>query len=85
MGAGGHLADLEKRLKAVQDAHAALAPGDDWSELWRIIHMPGWTTPPEWLFATGILEYVEAQTRALTTLRTKVLQAARAVGQSGGD
>ena len=45
--------DLESRLKELARAIGDLGNGSDVEDLIPIIHSPGWTTLPQWLFVTG--------------------------------
>lgn len=74
------LAHVEAQIHSLRTSHSALAESDDYDELLKIIHRPGWTTPAELQFVHAALESLISQTRQLTALRQNVLAAARAVG-----
>jgi hypothetical protein len=74
------LTRLEAHIQSVKAAHTLLADSTDLDELWKIIHRPGWTTPAERMLVTTSLEYLEAQTRLVATLRQNLLAGAKAVG-----
>lgn len=44
---GKHIDELDQRLRELSDAFADLGTSDDFEDLFRIIHKPGWTTLPE--------------------------------------
>jgi hypothetical protein len=62
--------DLEQRLVSLQKnlAFANDSSGVDSSELFKIIHRPGWTTPVQVLVAGGILDAMNQQAAALRGL-----------------
>jgi hypothetical protein len=73
---------LESTLQSLKTAHAALGEPDDWDELWRIVHQPGWTTLAEATLVHITIESIVAQTRQLTALRSGLIAGARLVGKS---
>ena len=74
-----HVAVLDKQITALSDALAHLGRGTDLKELLRIIRFPGWTTPAEFLFATAILDGMQAQVAGLATQSAALLAAAKQV------
>jgi hypothetical protein len=70
-----HGRDLEPKLKTLNDAFARLANDGSLEELVEIIHRPGWTTPAEVAFFTGIVDSMIAQAEVLTALRNVLLTA----------
>jgi hypothetical protein len=80
--ANGHKAEitrLEKQITALSDALAKLGSADDLRKLILIIRRPGWTTPAELAFASGIVESLTAQTKALTQLKSALMKGSEAV------
>ncbi len=73
---------LENTIHSLKSAHVALGIPDDWDELWRIIHQPGWTTLAEATLVHVTVESIVAQTRQLCALRSGLLAGARLVGIS---
>ncbi len=73
---------LERHIKELSQNLTGLADNTEFDELLKIIHRPGWTTLPEFLFATGIVESMTAQTRAMHDLKRTLLNASRKVGES---
>ncbi len=54
------------------------------SDFWRIIHNPGWTTLPDVALATGILESMHEQVKALRGIKQVFVEENRHIlGQSG--
>jgi hypothetical protein len=76
------LLKLECTIHSLKSAHVALGAPDDWDELWRIIHQPGWTTLAEATLLHVTIDSIVAQTRQLTALRSGLLASARLVGMS---
>jgi hypothetical protein len=70
---------LEKKITALSDALAHLSTGDDFRKLIEILRRPGWTTPAEFLFASAIVDAMQAQAVALTTLKGELLKGSQAV------
>ena len=53
----------ESRLKELAQAIGDLGNASDVEDLIPIIHRPGWTPLPQWLFVTGTTEALTAQVR----------------------
>jgi len=70
---------LEKGIRALRDVFAQLGKGDDLQELALIIRRPGWTTPAEMFFASGLVESMLGHAQALNQLRGVLLKGAAAV------
>ena len=68
---------LEKRIKSLHEAVNDLGQDDDFVEMLRIIHFPGYTTPAEFRLVSGLVAEMTAQVRALTALRGTLLEASR--------
>lgn len=64
---------LQRSIGGIQD-------GEGFTELLRIIHRPGWTTPAEFKLVGGLVEIMETQARALVAMRELLLGASREVG-----
>ena len=71
--------NLETRIKELTKTLTQLTTEQDFQELIQIIHRPGWTTPAEFAFATGIVETMLAQAKALTNLKQALLAGSREV------
>jgi hypothetical protein len=70
---------LEKKVTDLSDALAHLATADDWKKLILILNRPGWTTPAELIFASAIVDSLQAHTIALTSLKGQLLKGSDAV------
>lgn len=70
---------LEKHIKALHEAVRVLAVDDDFLELLKIIHSPGYTTPAEFKLVNGVIGLMHAQVRELTTLKGTLLSASREI------
>jgi hypothetical protein len=68
---------LEKHIKSLHEAVNDLAQEDDFIEMLKIIHFPGYTTPAEYRLVAGLIAEMTAQVRALTNLRGTVLAASQ--------
>ena len=77
------LASLEKRIGELQKnlAFVGQGPNPDSSQLFKIIHKPGWTTVQDVALATHIIDAMNHQATAMQSLQ-KTLQAH--VQESGG-
>ena len=78
-----HKADLERLEARVNDLDRTLAKLGDRTELaefLKLLHRPGWTTPAEFLFASTIVNAMNAHANALTTMRRELLKAGAEVG-----
>jgi len=71
--------NLETRIKELTKTLTQLTTEQDFQELIQIIHRPGWTTPAEFAFATGIVDTMLAQAKALTNLKQALLAGSREV------
>jgi hypothetical protein len=71
---------LEKQVTDLSDALAHLGDPDGFKRLIIIIRRPGWTSLPEQLFTSAIVESMLAHTKALEELKGKLLKASEAVG-----
>jgi hypothetical protein len=79
----GHKIDikrLEKKVTDLSDALAKLGSKDDFKKLILILRRPGWTTPAEFIFASGIVDSMTAQVNALAKLKGELLKGSDAVG-----
>jgi hypothetical protein len=74
---------LEKRITALSSALAQLGRGTDLRKLVVVIRRPGWTTPAEFPFATGLLDGMLAHVTALAVSKAALLQASAKVRPQG--
>lgn len=74
-----HLTHLEKQLRELHTGFQNFSGGDSVDGLIPIIHRPGWTTPAEVAFFTGIVDSMVTHTRALSALKQALLSGASMV------
>jgi hypothetical protein len=70
---------LEAQIGELRKTMTQMAEPKDLDELIKIIHRPGWTTPAEFLFATGIVEAMTGHVRALGVLKQTLIKGSQAV------
>lgn len=70
---------LEKQISALSDALANLNSADDLRKLILLIRKPGWTTPAEFTFASGLVDSMLAQTKVLNQMKETLLRGSDAV------
>ena len=75
---------LEARIKELHRTIKALGDGNELEELALIIHRPGWTTPAEWLFVTGLVEALHSHAAQLTNLKQMLMTGSKAVLENKG-
>jgi hypothetical protein len=78
---GEHVAHIERRLRALADSFDDAASSDDFDELFKIIHFPGWTTPVEIEFMHSLIDATERSVAGAVALRTALVSGARAVAE----
>jgi hypothetical protein len=71
---------LEKSIQGLQDRIAVLGTEDDYLELIKIIHQPGWTTPAEFQLVTAIVTNFTKQIDVLDGLKHDLITASQLVG-----
>jgi hypothetical protein len=74
--------DLEHRIAQLQKnlAFVGQSPTTDTSELFVVIHRPGWTTPQQVGVATQILDTMNQQATAMRGLRDTLEKHVKASG-----
>ncbi|HLJ93415.1 MAG TPA: hypothetical protein VKU02_09525 [Gemmataceae bacterium] len=77
------LKQIELRCQNLSHSLKTLSDEKDFAELMVIIHKPGWTTPAEALFVTGLLDSMSTHVQHLTALKQTLLSGARAVATRG--
>ena len=70
---------LEKKVTSISNALAKLGNADDFRKLILEWRRPGWTTPAEFIFVSGIIESMAAQTAAITQLKGSLIKGSKAV------
>jgi hypothetical protein len=77
------IARLEKDIKSFHAAVRAFAEDDDYVQLLKFIHQPGWTTPAEFLLVHASINAMHAQVRELTTMKNAVINASQQMIEAG--
>ena len=74
-----HVEDIEKKVLDLKHlfAQVAFLTDQHMDELLQLIHNPGYTTPRDVQFTTGILDSMVAQTKAFTGLKETLMAASR--------
>lgn len=80
-GLGERIKKLDASLKALAGSgdKTVGASGDDLTELLRIIHQPGWTTPAEFILVSGLVDSLTRQVEAMTEQKKILMAGGRAV------
>ena len=81
----GKIKHLDAQLKQVFKEISGVGNENDNTnaELFRIIHNPGYTTVLDVALATGIVESMQTQVKALTGMRQALLEGAKNALQTG--
>jgi hypothetical protein len=79
---GEHVAHIERRLRALADSFSDAAASDDFDELFKLIHFPGWTTPVEIEFVNSLIDATERSLAGAVQLRAELLSSARAITEN---
>jgi len=75
---------LEARIKDLHHSIKALGDTPELEELALLIHRPGWTTPAEWLFVTGLVEALHTHVAHVINLKQMLITGGRAVLEKNG-
>jgi hypothetical protein len=70
---------LERQVNEVSRSLASVITDRELKEYILAIHKPGWTTPAEFLFATGIVTSMQAQVQVLGELKQALFDGSRAI------
>ncbi len=79
---GRHIEQLDQRIRDLSAAFADLGTSDDFEELFRIIHFPGWTTLPDVFFMNVLVDSAERVVDDARRVRKALLEGARAIGEA---
>jgi hypothetical protein len=79
---GQHIHDLDRRLRELSAAFTDLGNSDDFDELFKIIHFPGWTTWPEVFLVNTVIDAMERAVADSRSLRKALLQGALAISEA---
>jgi hypothetical protein len=80
-----HVGELNRRLLELKAAHAGLGASDDFEELFKITHGPGWTTLPEIFLMNALVDAAESNVRDARRLRKALVDGARTIGEASGE
>jgi hypothetical protein len=81
---GQHIKELDRRLGDLSAAFGDLGSTDDFDELLRVIHGPGWTTLTHLSFMNALVDATQRTVQDARHLRLTLLEGARAIaGESG--
>ena len=78
-GHGAEIKKLEKQIDALSNALAKLSSAEDFRKLILLLRKPGWTTPAEFRFASGIVESMTTQVKGLAALKTALIEGSKEV------
>lgn len=70
---------LEKKVTSISNALAKLSNADDFRKLILEWRRPGWTTPAEFIFVSGIIDSMAAQTATISQLKGNLIKGSKAV------
>jgi hypothetical protein len=70
---------LQKQVSDLSNALAKLYNAEEFKELILLLRRPGWTTPAELIFATGIVDSMLAHTKAFVQLKGDLMRGSEAV------
>ena len=72
---------LDKKVDVISDLLAKLSNADDFRRLIKEWRRPGWTTPAEFIFVSGMLESFEHQATGLLNMKKDLVKGVEAVGR----
>jgi hypothetical protein len=72
---------LEQTINGVRDRLSVLAEGEEYLELIKIIHTPGWTTPAEFRLVSSYLDAITRQIDVVEHLTTGLLEGSRMIAK----
>jgi len=72
---------LGRQFKDLDSLLSRLAAAERRKELIRIIKVPGWTTPAEFLLVSSITQSITAQLKVLEKLEVHLLEASQIIGK----
>lgn len=74
-----HVQHLDRRLRALQAGQSDVSASEDYDELLRIIHFPGYTTPVQLLFVNAVLESIERNVAEGMRLRSALIEGSKGI------
>ena len=73
---------LEGRLKTLVLTLETVRSKQEFEELIKIVHGPGWTTPAEYQLVAGVVESMISHAEALNALKVVLLEASKEIASS---
>ena len=73
---------LEKSINSVRDRLSTVAAEDDFLELIKIIHTPGWTTPAEFRLVHTLVEAIDRHVEVIDHLKHQLIETSQLVGKT---
>jgi hypothetical protein len=78
---GEHVVELDGRLKALAAGFSDAGASDNFDELFKIIHSPGWTTLTHLELVNQLINAAERNLAEAGELRSALLRGAHAIAQ----
>ena len=78
-----NIPQLEAKIREVEQALNALSASSQTTEMLKIIHRPGFTTPAEFLLVSSVVDTLALQLRNVATLQESLLTACREITEPG--
>lgn len=76
---GIHVEQLARRVRALQAGAADSSAAEDWDEMLKIIHFPGYTTPVQLQLIHALMEAAEVNAAQGMRLRSALIEGSRAI------
>jgi hypothetical protein len=78
---GEQIAELDRRLRALAAGHTDARSSDDFEELFKVTHSPGWTTRTHLELINLLVKTAERNLTEAAELRGALLRGARAIAE----
>ena len=79
---GRHIDELDQRLRDLRAAFADLGNTDDFDQLFKIIHLPGWARWPDVFLMNTVVDAMERNLEDARSLRKALLEGALAISEA---
>ena len=79
-----HVQHLDRRIRALQAGQSDVTAAEDYDELLRIIHFPGYTTPVQLLFVSAVMESLELNVAEGMRLRNVLIEGSKGIIAEAG-
>lgn len=79
-----HVQHLDRRLRALLAGQSDASASEDYEELLRIIHFPGYTTPVQLMFVNGLMESLELNVAEGARLRNVLIEGSKGIIAEAG-